>query len=82
MIAQLCAVVPLSVDASSLMADIELLTNAAQRSPEMRRRVEALGDLADYVSEADCDSPSGLVRVRFEFSGAVAALVAELRAQG
>jgi hypothetical protein len=76
--------VRLSMDNKQFAADCALLVQMAARSAEVRERLVGLGDLSEHMQCVEVDAGAaavkGEVRLRIDFSGGLASLVAAARA--
>jgi len=76
--------IDLKIDASQVLADMALLTEAAKGSLQLRQRLLDFGDLASHLVCLDVDAgtaaPAGQLWVRLQFSDALLELVAVVRA--
>lgn len=74
----------LACDASQLLADMELLSQAAQRSLQVRQRLLDLGDFGPELVRVDIDrsgaTGAGELRIRLESANAFLELAAAVRA--
>jgi hypothetical protein len=79
-----CCTLSLQCNASQLMADLQLLAQAAQRSPQVRQRLVDLGDLVPELVCSDSDAlvatTAGECRIRLELPNAFLELVRAVRA--
>ena len=74
----------LSLDVDQAIADLNLLSQAAERSLELRQRLLELGDLGAHLRCVDLDlaaaEPATQHRIRLELSDRLAELVSAVRA--
>ena len=79
----LCTI-SIRVDTARVLADLALLSEAAQRSLQLRQRLLDLGELASHLVCVDVDHAFALgaseLGIRLEFSNGLAALVSAARA--
>lgn len=78
------ATIALRIDTSQVQADLQLLSEAAQRSLELRQRLLGLGDLGAHLVCVDADRSFALgadqLGIRLELSNGLAELVSAMRA--
>ena len=78
------ATITLRCDTRQITADLVLLAEFAQRSPEVHQRLLGLGDFCAHMRCVDADSAfapgAGQLGIRLEFANGLADLVSAVRA--